>query len=165
MSSSWSLLFSRMVQIQLPQPFLAGDILSPLIILIASSGLTPTRPCLSYAVDSRTEHSALGRVLIRSETEGDYSLPCPAGHSSFDVTQHAIGFLGCKHILAAHIEHLINWHPQIIILWAVLIPFSDELVFVFEIALSQEQNHVFGFVETPEVHMSPPLKPAIILCI
>lgn len=75
---------------------------------MASSGLTSTGPCLSYAVDCRTEHGILGGVLTRTETEGDYSFPYPAGCASFDVTQDSIGFLDCKRTLAVHIEYLIN---------------------------------------------------------
>ena len=58
-----------------------------------------------------------------------------------------IGFLGCKHTLLAHVELLVNQHPQVLLLRAALNPFSTQPVFVLGIVLNQVQDLALGFVE------------------
>jgi len=42
-----------------------------------------------------------------SGVKGQNPLPCPPVHSSLDVAQDTVGFLGCQHTLMAHVELLI----------------------------------------------------------
>lgn len=48
--------------------------------------------------------------------EGNNHLPRPAGHYAFDAAQDMVSFLGCKCVLLAHVELLINQHPKVLIL-------------------------------------------------
>lgn len=44
----------------------------------------------------------------------------PAGHIAFDTAQDKADFLVCEHTLLAHVEHLINEHPQVLLIRADL---------------------------------------------
>ncbi|PKU46701.1 hypothetical protein llap_3018 [Limosa lapponica baueri] len=75
------------------------------------------------------------------------------------AAQDAVGFLGCKHMLLAHVELLIHQHSQVLLLRAALNPFSSHPVFVPEIAVTHVQNLALDLVELHEILAGPPLKP------
>ncbi|KAK4822002.1 hypothetical protein QYF61_006616 [Mycteria americana] len=75
------------------------------------------------------------------------------------VLQDTVGFLGCKHTLLAHVELLINQHPQMLLLRAALNPPFAQPVFVLGIAPAHVQDLALGLVELHELCMGPPLKP------
>lgn len=74
------------------------QILSSLIIFVASSGPTPTAPYLSCA-------GALGSH--KNKIQGDNHLCHPAVYLSVYATQDIVGFPGCKNSLLAHL----SFHP------------------------------------------------------
>lgn len=59
-----------------------------------------------------------------------------------------------------HIEHLINQHPQILLLRTAPNPFSAQPVLVLGSSLIQVQNLPLGLVELHEDRTDPPLHPA-----
>jgi len=118
---------------------------------VASSGPSPTAPCLSCAEDSRAGRRTLTRA------EGQNHLPQPAGHAAFDADQDVVGLLGCECTLVTHVDLLVNQHSQVILLRAALDPFSTQPLFVLGIALTHLQDLALGLVELDEVHTGPPL--------
>ena len=98
-------------------------------------------------------------VSHKSRAEGENHLLQPTGHSAFCSAEDTVGFLGFRHTLPAHVELLINQHPQVLLLRAALNPFSAQPVFVLGIALAQMQDLALGLVELHEVCTGPPLKP------
>ncbi|KAK4821227.1 hypothetical protein QYF61_015795, partial [Mycteria americana] len=93
-----------------------------------------------------------------SGVEGENNLLCPAGLTSFDAAQDAVGFLGCKCTRLGHVE-LLNEQHQALLLRAALNPFSFHPVIVLGFALTNVQDLALGLVEIHEFHMGPPLKP------
>ncbi|PKU45927.1 hypothetical protein llap_3762 [Limosa lapponica baueri] len=110
-----------------------------------------------------TLDTALQMGSHESIVERQDHLPQPADHASFDATHDAVGFLGCQHTLLNHVELLINQHPQVLLLRAVLNPFSAQPVFVPGIAMSQVQDLALSLVELHEVQTVPCLKPVQVL--
>jgi len=90
-----------------------------------------------------------------SRVEGLNLLPQLAGHATLDT----VGLLGRKRTLLAHVESVINQHPQILLFRTALKPFSIQLVCVLGIAAIQMQGLALGLVELHEVGMGLPLKP------
>lgn len=93
----------------------------------------------------------------RTTLAGKNHLPQTVGCAYFDAAQDMVGSLGCKHILLAHVELLINQRLQVLPLWAALNPLTMQPVFVLEITPPQVQD--LGLVEFHEVHKGPPLQP------
>ncbi|PKU48586.1 hypothetical protein llap_1122 [Limosa lapponica baueri] len=77
----------------------------------------------------------------------------------YPLVQDAVGFLGCKHTLTAHVELLIHQHPQVLLLRDALNPFSAQPVVVLGIAVTQAQDLALGLLELHEIRTGPPLKP------
>ena len=94
----------------------------------------------------------------QSRVEGQNHLSRPVGHASLDAAQDTVGLLGCEHTLLSHVELLISWHPQVLLLRAALNPFSTQPVFVLGIASTQVQDLALGLVQLHEVRTGPPLK-------
>ena len=91
----------------------------------------------------------------QSEVEGQNHLPRPAGHTSFDAAQDAIGFLGCECTLPAHVQLLTHQYPQAPLCRAALSPLIAQPVLVLGIALTHVQNLALGLVEPHEVPHGP----------
>jgi len=72
----------------------------------------------------------------QSRVEGQNHLPRPAGHASVDAAQVMVGLLGCECTFLGHVELLINQHSKVLLGTAALIPFSTQLLFVLETALT-----------------------------
>lgn len=84
---------------------------------------------------------------------GQNHLSRPTGHTSLDVTQDTVDFLGFKCTLPTHVKSVINQHSQILLLRAVLNPFSAQSVSVLKIAPTQVQDVALGLVVLPKVGM------------
>ena len=82
--------------------------------------------------------------------EGQYHLPQPAGHTSFDAAQDMVGFLGCEGTLLAHVQLAVHWYPEAPFGRAVLSTFIRQLVLVVRVAATQVQDLALGFVEPYE---------------
>ena len=83
----------------------------------------------------------------KGRAEGDNHLPGPAGHFSADAAQDAVGLLGCKCTLLAHVELFVYQSPQVPLCRAALNEFFSQSVLMFEITLTQVQHLALGLVE------------------
>ncbi|PKU43516.1 hypothetical protein llap_6172 [Limosa lapponica baueri] len=103
----------------------------------------------------------LDAVSHQSGVKGQNQLPQPAGHASFDAAHSfdMVGFLGFECTLPAHVELLINQHPQVLFLRPALNPFSAQPVFVLGIAATHVQDLALDLVELHEVCTGPSFKP------
>lgn len=127
------------------------QILSSLIIFVASSGPIPTASYLSRA-------GALGLDAIfqkgphENKVEGDNHLCHPAVLLSVDAAQDIVGFRGCKHSLLAHL----SFHPpesQVLLSRATLGNFCCQSVHVSGFAQTQVQYLALSLVEPHSVLM------------
>jgi len=94
----------------------------------------------------------------QSGGEGQYHLPPPAGHASFEAAEHRVDLLGCECTLMAHVQLFMYQYPQVFFVRADLDPFILQLVLVLGVAPTQRQDLALGLVEPHEVHMGPPLQ-------
>ncbi|KAK4807044.1 hypothetical protein QYF61_018385 [Mycteria americana] len=94
----------------------------------------------------------------QSGIEEQNHLPRLAGHASFDAAQDAVGFLGCKHTLTAHVQLFIYQYPQVLLHRAALNPFIPQSLLIWGIALTQVQDLALGLVELHESRMGPLLE-------
>lgn len=68
--------------------------------------------------------------------------------------------LGCsKHTLLRHVQFVVHQHPQALLLWAALHPFSTQAASVCGVALTQVQHLSLGLVDLHKVHMDQHLQP------
>ncbi|KAJ7411316.1 hypothetical protein WISP_103196 [Willisornis vidua] len=72
--------------------------------------------------------------------------------------QDAIGFLGCKHMLLAHVQLFIHENVQVLLSRAALNEFLSQSVLVPGIALTQLQHLALELVELDEVFVGSVLK-------
>ena len=121
---------------------------------MASSGPTPTGPCLSCAEGSRAGRRTRG-AFSPEWSGGAESLPLTAGRGSLGAAQEAIGFLGCKCTLLAHVHPPV---PQDLLGRAALNPIILQPVLILGIAPIHMQVPALGHVELHEVRTGPPLK-------
>jgi len=75
----------------------------------------------------------------QNEAEGQNPLPHPADHAACDAAQDMVGLLGCERTLPAHVELLVNQHPQVLLLRAALNPLILQSVLMLQTALTQGQ--------------------------
>lgn len=71
---------------------------------------------------------------------------------------YGLGFLGYQHTLPAPVEFFIQQHCQLLLLRAIISPFTAQPVFLIRIAPDQKQDHTLGLVELREVQRGPPVK-------
>jgi len=75
-----------------------------------------------------------------------------------------VGFLSCKGTVLVHVQLAIHQYPQVLFDRAVLHPYILQLVLVVEVAMTQVQDLVLGFVEPREVHLGPVNSQLVIIC-
>ncbi|KAK4822882.1 hypothetical protein QYF61_021101 [Mycteria americana] len=131
--------FLQAKQPQFPQPLLTGlvlqtlhqlrcpslDMLQHLNVLLVVRG-----PKLNTVFEVRPH---------QCRVEGDNHFPSPAGHTIFDTSQDAIGFLGHLGTLLAHIQAAVNQHPQVLLCQAAFQP-----LFPKPVALHQHSHNTFN---------------------
>jgi len=89
----------------------------------------------------------------QSRAEGQNHLPRPAGHTAFDAAQDTVGFLGCEHAFAAHIQPMST--SKSFLAGPLSIPSSPSL---YWISSTHVQDLTLDLVEPHEVHVGPLLK-------
>ncbi|KAK4822563.1 hypothetical protein QYF61_016132 [Mycteria americana] len=72
--------------------------------------------------------------------QGHDHFPTPAGHTIFDTSQDAIGFLGCLGTLLAHIQAAVNQHPQVLLCLAAFQPLFPKPVALHGVVVAQVQD-------------------------
>ncbi|KAK4830590.1 hypothetical protein QYF61_011825 [Mycteria americana] len=91
--------------------------------------------------------------------QGHNHFPSPAGHTIFDTSQDAIGFLGRLGTLLAHIQAAVNKHPQVLLCQAAFQPLFPKPVALHGVAVAQVQDLALGLVKTHTVVLGPSIQP------
>ena len=134
-------------QAQFPQPFLIGEVLQPSDHL-SSPPLDPLQQlCVFIVLGAPSLDTVLQMEPHKGRVEGNHHLFLPAGHLSFDAGQDAVGPLGLKYMLLAHVQLLVHQDPQVFLCRAALTEFFSQSVYTSGIALTQIQDHALSLVE------------------
>jgi len=88
----------------------------PFTSLLPFSGHAPAPQCPSWSEGPRTEHGTRG-ASPQCRVQWHDHLPAPAGHTTPDPSQDAVGLLGPLGTLLAHVQH-----PKILFLQAAFQP-------------------------------------------
>ncbi|KAK4818202.1 hypothetical protein QYF61_008586 [Mycteria americana] len=145
-------------QLQLSQPVLIGEVLQPLDHFHGLS-LDPLQQHHVLLVLRAPELDALLHVRShQSRVKGQNHLPRPAGHASFDAAQDAVGFLGCKCTLLAHVQLFIHQYLQVLLRRAALYHIIPQPILKPRITPTQGQDPALGLVEPHEVRTGPLLQ-------
>ncbi|KAK4810577.1 hypothetical protein QYF61_007314 [Mycteria americana] len=91
--------------------------------------------------------------------QGHDHFPSPAGHTIFDTSQDAIGFLGHLGTLLAHIQAAVNKHPQVLLCLAAFQPLFPKPVALHGVVVVQVQDLALGLVEPHTIGPSPSIQP------
>ncbi|KAK4816773.1 hypothetical protein QYF61_022771 [Mycteria americana] len=91
--------------------------------------------------------------------QGHDHFPSPAGHTIFDTSQDAIGFLGHLGTLLAHIRAAVNQHPQVLLCRAAFQPLFPKPVALHGVAVAQVQDLALGLVEPHTTDLGPSIQP------
>ncbi|KAK4811117.1 hypothetical protein QYF61_019748 [Mycteria americana] len=132
---------------------------SPLIIFVALFWTCSNKSMsfLCWGPQNWTQYSRWGLTTV--EWRGRITSLNLLATLHLYAAQDAIGFLGCKRTLPAHVLFFIHQYPQVLLCRAAPNPFIPQPVLILEVAPSQEQDLAFGLVELHEVCMGPPPKP------
>ncbi|KAK4830762.1 hypothetical protein QYF61_013251 [Mycteria americana] len=93
--------------------------------------------------------------------QGHDHFPSPAGHTIFDTSQDAIGFLGHLGTLLAHIQAAVNQHAQVLFCLAAFQPLFPKPGSLHGVAVAQVQDLALGLVEPHTIDLSPSIQPAV----
>ncbi|KAK4831231.1 hypothetical protein QYF61_016329, partial [Mycteria americana] len=91
--------------------------------------------------------------------QGHDHFPSPAGHAIFDTSQDAVGFLGRLGTLLAHIQAVVNQHPQVLLCQAAFQPLFPKPVALHGVAVAQVQDLALGLVKPHTIDRSPSIQP------
>ncbi|KAK4807213.1 hypothetical protein QYF61_024333 [Mycteria americana] len=91
--------------------------------------------------------------------QGHDHFPSPAGHTIFDTSQDAIGFLGHLGTLLAHIQVAVNQHPQVLFCQAAFQPLFPKPVALHGVVVAQVQGLALSLVEPHTVGLHPSIQP------
>ena len=75
---------------------------------------------------------------------GDDHLPSPSGYTISDITQDTIDFLGHLGTLLAHVQMIVDYHPQVLFLHASLQPLCLKPVALPGVVMDKVQDHTLG---------------------
>ncbi|KAK4825736.1 hypothetical protein QYF61_002175 [Mycteria americana] len=146
-------------QSQLPQPILIRLVLQTLHQLCCPSLDTLQHLNVSLVVGGpKTEHSIRGAASPVLSTGGNH-FPSPAGHTIFDTSQDAIGFLGRLGTLLAHIQPAVNQRPQVLLRQAACQPLFPKPVALHGVAVAQVQDPTLGLVKPHTIDLGPSIQP------
>ncbi|KAK4811346.1 hypothetical protein QYF61_027588 [Mycteria americana] len=93
------------------------------------------------------------------QVQGDNHFPSPAGHTIFDTSQDAIGFLGHLGTLLPHIQPAVNQHPQVLFCLAAFQPLFPKPIALHGVAVAQVQDLALSLVEPHTIGPSPSMQP------
>ncbi|KAK4823486.1 hypothetical protein QYF61_002550 [Mycteria americana] len=91
--------------------------------------------------------------------QGHDHFPTPAGHTIFDTSQDAIGFLGHLGTLLAHIQLAVNQHSKVLLCLAAFQPLFLKPVALHGVAVTQVQDLALSLVEPHTVGLGPWIQP------
>ncbi|KAK4810572.1 hypothetical protein QYF61_004535 [Mycteria americana] len=93
------------------------------------------------------------------QVQGHDHFPSPAGHTIFDTSQDAIGFLGRLGALLAHIQAAVHQHPQVLLCQAAFQSLFPKPVALHGVAVAQVQDLALSLVEPHTVDLGPSIQP------
>ncbi|KAK4811009.1 hypothetical protein QYF61_015713 [Mycteria americana] len=78
-------------------------------------------------------------TVFEYRVQGHDHFPSPPGHTIFDTSQDAIGFLGHLGTLLAHIQPAVNQHPQVLLSWAAFQPLFPKPIVLHGVVVAQDK--------------------------
>ncbi|KAK4817542.1 hypothetical protein QYF61_019460 [Mycteria americana] len=151
--------FSEAKQPQFPQPLLIRLVLQTLHQLRCPSLDTLQYLNVSLVVGGPKLNTAFEVRPHQCRVQGHDHFPSPAGHTIFDTSQDAIGFLGRLGTLLAHIQAAVNQHGQVLFHQAAFQPLFPKPVALHGVAVAQVQDLALGLVEPHTIGPSPSIQP------
>ncbi|KAK4823556.1 LOW QUALITY PROTEIN: hypothetical protein QYF61_003300 [Mycteria americana] len=145
--------FLQAKQPQLPQPLLIRLLLQTLHQLRCPSLDTLQHLNVSLVVRG---------PKLNTVFEGHDHFPTPAGHTIFDTSQDAIGFLGHLGTLLAHIQVAIDQHTQVLLCLAAFQPLFPKPVALHGVVVAQDL--ALGLLEPHTIDLGPWIQPVQSLC-
>ncbi|KAK4820661.1 hypothetical protein QYF61_002865 [Mycteria americana] len=146
-------------QPQFPQPLLIRLLLQTLHQLRCPSLHTLQYLNVSLVVRGPKLNTVFEVRPHQCRVEGHDHFPTPAGHTIFDTSQDAIGFLGHLGTLLAHILLAVNQHTQVLLCWAAFQPLFPKPVALHGVAVAQGQDLALRLVEPHTIDLSPSIQP------
>ncbi|KAK4814106.1 LOW QUALITY PROTEIN: hypothetical protein QYF61_008201, partial [Mycteria americana] len=149
--------FLQAKQPQLPQPPLLRLLLQTLHQLRCPSLDSLQHLNVSLVVRGPKLNTVFEVRPHQCRVQGHNHFPTPAGHTSPDTSQDAVGFLGHLGTLLAHIQAAVNQHPQVLLCWAafqLLFPKPRCMV-----AVAQVQDLALILVEPHTIGLGPWIQP------
>ncbi|KAK4817959.1 hypothetical protein QYF61_003479 [Mycteria americana] len=146
-------------QSQLPQPLLIRLLLQTLHQLRCPSLDTLQHLNVSLVVGGPKLNTVFEVRPHQCRVQGHDHFPSPAGHTIFDTSQDAIGFLGHLGTLLAHIQAAVNQHPQVLFCLAAFQPLFPKPVALHGVAVAQVQDLALGLVKPHTIDLGPSIQP------
>ncbi|KAK4824481.1 hypothetical protein QYF61_015879 [Mycteria americana] len=146
-------------QPQFPQPLLVRLVLQTLHQLRCPSLDTLQPLNVSLVVGGPKLNTVVEVQPRQCRAQGEDCFPSPAGHTIFDTSQDAVGFLGHLGTLLAHIQAAVNQHPQVLLCWAAFQPLFPKPVALHGVTVAQVQDLALGLVKPHTIGPSPSIQP------
>ncbi|KAK4825874.1 hypothetical protein QYF61_003148 [Mycteria americana] len=146
-------------QSQLPQPLLIRLVLQTLHQLRCPSLDTLQHLNVSLVVGGPKLNTVFEVRPHQCRVQGHDHFPTPAGHTIFDTSQDAIGFLGHLGTLLAHVQLAVNQHPQVLFCQAAFQPLFPKPVALHGVVVSQVQDLALGLVKPHTIDLGPSIQP------
>lgn len=107
----------------LSQPLFIGEMLQP-PDNPCGSPLHQLQPWLFFLMLRALElNTVLKLESHKNREQRENHLLQSSGHAAYDAAQYMIGFLGCNHVLAAHVQFFICVYPQVLLHRITFSPF------------------------------------------
>ncbi|KAK4825774.1 hypothetical protein QYF61_002337 [Mycteria americana] len=146
-------------QPQFPQPLPISLVLQTLHQLRCPSLDTLQHLNVSLVVGGPKLNTAFEVRPHQCRVQGHNHFPTPAGHTIFDTSQDAIGFLGHLGTLLAHIQAAVNQHSQVLFCQAAFQPLFPKPVALHGVAVAQVQDPALGLVKPHTIDLGPLIQP------
>ncbi|KAK4817461.1 LOW QUALITY PROTEIN: hypothetical protein QYF61_015616 [Mycteria americana] len=146
-------------QPQVPQPLPISLVLQTLPQLRCPSLHTLQPLNVSLVVRGPELNTVFEVRPHQCQVQRDDHCPSPAGHTIFNTSQDAIGFLGHLGTLLAHIQAAVNQHPQVLLCQAAFQPLFPKPVALHGVAVAQVQDPALGLVKPHTIGPSPSIQP------
>ncbi|KAK4823572.1 hypothetical protein QYF61_003576 [Mycteria americana] len=151
--------FLQAKQSQLPQPLLIRLLLQTLHQLRCPSLDTLQHLNVPLVVRGPKLNTVFEVRSHQCRVQGHNHFPSPAGHTTPDTSQDAIGFLGHLGTLLAHIQAAVNQHPQVLLCQAAFQPLFPKPVALRGVAVAQVQDLALGLVKPHTIGLGPSIQP------
>ncbi|KAK4810277.1 hypothetical protein QYF61_015307 [Mycteria americana] len=151
--------FLQAKQPQFPQPLLIRLLLQTLPQLRCPSLDTLQQLNVLLVVRGPKVNTVFEVRPHQCRVQGHDHFPSPAGHTISDTSQDAIGFLGHLGTPLAHIQAVVNQHPQVLFCLAAFQPLFPKPVALHGVVVTQVQDPTLGLVEPHTIDLGPSIQP------